>query len=184
MYRTALRTGNLHNLMGKRNMKNRMSKEILTGEFDMAFPHLTKMEVVNGADTGKYSIQMRFKPGSQGLQELQSALEEFDEMNGEGWSPFKVGEGEYDDGYVIVKAKTKYQPVCVNAKKEMIDARVIRQGDRCRAIVKFSEFGNNGGKEGMRGNTVLLQRVQRVAERSGGVDFSVVGEEKDSDLPF
>ena len=38
MYKTARRTGNLHNLMGKRNM--RTSNDIVTGEFDAGFVHL------------------------------------------------------------------------------------------------------------------------------------------------
>ena len=173
MYRTALKTGNLHNLMGKRNM--RTSNDIVTGEFDTGFVHLASTEEIQGTDTGKYSIQMRFKNGSEALKELESALEKFDEMNGEGWSPLKVGQGEYDDGYVIVKAKTQFQPICKNVNGELIDAGAIRKGDKCRAIIKFGEF-NSGS---MKGNTIFLQKVQRIAD--SGTDFPAA---EDSDLPF
>jgi len=157
----------------------RMSDEVLTGEFEMGFIHLTEKEVVKGTDTGKYSIQMRLKPDSQTLEELQSKLSEFDQMNGEGWSPFKVGEGEYDTGFILTKAKSIFQPTCKNAEGAEIDPSVIRKGDKCRAIIKFAEFDTGT----MKGNTVLLERVQRIADgRSGGLDFPV--KEKKGDIPF
>jgi len=150
--------------------------EITTEEFEVSFPSLDKHEEFDGTSTGKYSITMKFDKGSEGHKQLKAAADEV--HNGGKYYPLKDGKGDYDDGKILCKAKSKFEVRCVGSDREDIPRTDIHHGDICRARIAFStwEKGSNSG------TACYLQAVQKV--RSGGFTGFEKVDEEDTDLPF
>ncbi len=150
--------------------------EILTDEFEVSFPSLAQHEEFDGTSTGKYSITMKFDKDSEGHKQLQTAADEV--HNGGKYYPLKEGTGQYDDGKILCKAKSKFEVQCVNGSNEEIPRTDIHHGDICRARIALSTWEKGSNK----GTACYLQAVQKI--RSGGFTGFEKVEQDDTDLPF
>jgi len=89
--------------------------DLVTEEFTASFPCLDKFEEFDGTSTNKYSVTMKFDHGSEGHKQMQAAVGEVHEG---GYDPIKIGKSKFDEGQVLVKAKSGYQVPCVDQDKK------------------------------------------------------------------
>ena len=105
---------------------------VTTSEFVLKFPHLIEHDTFEGSDTGQYSITMSYDKDSEIAEQIQTAVDEVDLSEGKGHNPIK----EVDD-VLQVKAKSKFEVKCLDAKKETISPGAFKPGDICRAQLQF-----------------------------------------------
>ena len=133
---------------------------VTTSEFVLKFPHLIEHDTFEGSDTGLYSITMSYDKDSEIAEQIQTAVDEVDLSEGKGHNPIK----EVDD-VLQVKAKSKFEVKCLDAKKETISPGAFKPGDICRAQLQFRPWRNE------KGVTCYLLSLQRIRDGEGYLDL-------------
>ena len=133
---------------------------VTTSEFVLKFPHLIEHDTFEGSDTGQYSITMSYDKDSEIAEQIQTAVDEVDLSEGKGHNPIK----EVDD-VLQVKAKSKFEVKCLDAKKETISPGAFKPGDICRAQLQFRPWRNE------KGVTCYLLSLQRIRDGEGDLDL-------------
>ena len=134
---------------------------VTTSEFVLKFPHLIEHDTFEGSDTGQYSITMSYDKDSEIAEQIQTAVDEVDLSEGKGHNPIK----EVDD-VLQVKAKSKFEVKCLDAKKETISPGAFKPGDICRAQLQFRPWRNE------KGVTCYLLSLQKIRDGEGDLDLS------------
>ena len=133
---------------------------VTTSEFVLKIPHLIEHDTFEGSDTGQYSITMSYDKDSEIAEQIQTAVDEVDLSEGKGHNPIK----EVDD-VLQVKAKSKFEVKCLDAKKETISPGAFKPGDICRAQLQFRPWRNE------KGVTCYLLSLQKIRDGEGDVDL-------------
>ena len=133
---------------------------LTTSEFVLKFPHLIEHDTFEGSDTGQYSITMSYDKDSEIAEQIQTAVDEVDLSEGKGHNPIK----EVDD-VLQVKAKSKFEVKCLDAKKETISPGAFKPGDICRAQLQFRPWRNE------KGVTCYLLSLQKIRDGEGDLDL-------------
>ena len=133
---------------------------VTTSEFVLKFPHLIEHDTYEGSDTGQYSITMSYDKDSEIAEQIQTAVDEVDLSEGKGHNPIK----EVDD-VLQVKAKSKFEVKCLDAKKETISPGAFKPGDICRAQLQFRPWRNE------KGVTCYLLSLQKIRDGEGDLDL-------------